>query len=238
MALKISVCVSGQMRALEAWHTLKPYLSSQDRQTHVFLHTWHQPITERVFRFYDPKLGQWSPLVHSNEDAIETLKPTNYLFEQNITEVVDPCRGSPPQEVTRHRVLSMWRGQQMAASLAQRHASKFGRPDVMCRTRSDLWFESDPFKVLGESPPPEGVVFVPEGNNGGDPELPPTEALNDWFGFAAPETFIKFTSLYGKACEYFKDKPTLFPEVMLKYHVDLLGLTVVRFPLSYRIHRV
>ena len=238
MPLKISVCVSGQMRALEAWQTFKPHLSSEGRETSVFLHTWHQPQTERVFRFYDHKLGQWSPLVHSNQDALDTIRPNNYLFEQNSPEVVDPCKGFGPQDVTRHRVFSMWRGQQMAASLAQRHANRFGKPDLLCRTRSDLWFEGDPFAVLEGKVPPEGVVFVPEGNNGGDPELPPTEALNDWFGFAAPETFARFTSLYAKACEYFTQKPTLFPEVMLKHHIDLLGVSVVRFPVRYRIHRV
>lgn len=238
MPLKISVSVSGQMRAVEAWNTLAPHLSSHGRQTSVFLHTWHQPQTERVFRFYDHKLGQWSPLVHSNQEALDLIKPTNYLFEQNIPEVVDPCIGFGPQEVTRHRVLSMWRGQHLAASLAARHALRFGKSDVMCRTRSDLVFEDDPFSFLDGKAPPEGIVFVPEGPNGGDPEAPPTEALHDWFGIAAPETFAKFTSLYARACEYFSEKPTLFPEVMLKHHVDRMGLSVVRYPMRYFIKRV
>ena len=238
MPLKISVCVSGQMRALEAWKTFSPHLSSHGRQTSVFLHTWHQPQTERVFRFHDHKLGQWSPLVHSNQEALDIIKPTNYLFEQNSPEVVEPCRGIGPNELTRHRVFSMWRGQRMAAILAQRHATRSGHPDVMCRTRSDLEFDTDPFAVLEEKAPKEGMVFIPEGNNGGDPELPPTEALNDWFGFAAPDTFMAFTSLYTRVCEYFSKKPTLFPEVMLRHHIDALGLSVVRFPLSYRIRRI
>jgi hypothetical protein len=29
-----------------------------------------------------------------------------------------------------------------------------------------------------------------------------------------------------------------FPEVMLKYHVDKMGLTIVRYPLKYSIARV
>ena len=126
----------------------------------------------------------------------------------------------------------------MAASLAQRHAVRFGRPDVVCRTRSDLVFEDDPFAFLEGKAPPEGTVFVPEGPNGGDPEAPPSEALHDWFGIAAPETFAKFTSLYMRACEYFKNKPTLFPEVMLKHHVDQMGLNIVRYPMRYFIKRV
>jgi len=234
MTLKIGVCVSGQMRSVESWNTLKPYLSKDGRTSKTYLHTWYQPETTRVFRFFDHKLGNWSPLVSSNSEAAKTIQPTNYLIEHNITEVVDPCVGVGPGDVTRHRVLSMWRGQYKACELAVKNDNF----DVMCRTRSDLVFETDPFEFLNGNAPPEGVVYVPEGPNGGEPEAPPTEALHDWFGVAEPKTFVKFVSLYQHACEYFKEKPTLFPEVMLKHHVDRMGLTIVRYPLKYYIKRV
>lgn len=237
--MKISVCVSGQMRAIKCWDTFLPYISSDKRTSRVFLHTWHQPNTERVFRFFDHRIGQnWSPLVYSNEESIIKLKPANYLFEQNTMDVVDGCRTIGPHDVTRLRVLSMWRGQYMASSIAQRDSARNGTPDAICRTRSDLVFESDPFEFFENKPLPKNVVFVPEGPNGGDPEAPPTEALHDWFGVAEPETFYKFTSLYANVCRYFQEKPTLFPEVMLKHHVDSQGLEVVRYPVKYFIKRV
>ena len=70
------------------------------------------------------------------------------------------------------------------------------------------------------------------------PECTPDVGLHDWFGVAEPSTFVKFVSLYKNVCEYLKHNPTFFPEVMLKYHVDKMGLTVVRYPVRYYIKRV
>lgn len=234
MTMRIGVCISGQMRAIEAWDTFKPFLFTQTRTSEVFLHTWQHPHTERVFRFYDHKLGQWYPLVYSNQEAIQKIQPTEVILEQNSDIVVDPCKGFGPNDVTRHRVLSMWRGHYKSCQIATKNRSF----DVMCRTRSDLVFESDPFYFLEQEKLKEGVVYVPEGPNGGDPECSPEIALNDWFGVAEPNTFIKFVSLYSIIKQRFEEKPTLFPEVMLKHHVDKMGLTIVRYPVKYYIKRV
>jgi len=234
--MKIAVCISGQMRAIESWETFKPYLLKQGRQSEVFLHTWHQTETTRVPRLFDFVIGKpWSPLVSSNQEVLDRLCPTNYMFEENITQVVDQCPQIPPDPITRHRVLSMWRSQYKACELATRKQNSF---DLMCRTRSDLVFETDPFEIFEGNPPPKDVVFVPEGSNGGIPECTPDVGLHDWFGVAEPSTFVKFVSLYQNVCEYLKHNPTFFPEVMLKYHVDKMGLSVVRYPVQYHIKRV
>jgi len=234
MNVNIGVCVSGQMRAIDSWDTFAPYLKSNSRSAKVFLHTWKQQETQRVFRFFDHKLGQFYPLVYSNQEAIKKIQPNQCLIEENTEDVVDVCRGIGPTDVTRHRVLSMWRGQYKACELATKHDTF----DIMCRTRSDIVFETDPFVCLEHETIQEGVVYIPEGPNGGDPECSPDIALHDWFGIAKPNTFVKFVSLYSKLQEYFRSNPTLFPEVMLKYHVDQMGLRIVRYPVKYFIKRV
>jgi hypothetical protein len=235
--MKMGICVTGQMRAIESWETFKPFLVKEGRQSEIFLHTWHQTETTRVPRLFDPLMGgSWNPLVSSNQEAIEKLSPTNYMFEENITQVVDQCPETPPYPPTRHRVLSMWRSQYKSCALANKKLNSF---DIMCRTRSDLVFETDPFEIFEGNPPPKNVVFVPEGSNGGIPECSPDVGLHDWFGVAEPNTFVKFVSLYENICEYLKNTDfNFFPEVMLKYHVDKMGLTIVRYPLKYSIARV
>jgi len=239
--MHIAVCVSGEMRALkENWTTLERYLNKPGRTYEVFLHTWTQPKTGRVFRNYDRHMGkQWSPLVYSNQEAIDTLKPTRYIIEDNTTEIVDNMADVPPYTDGRHRVQSMWRGWYISSQLALLSFRRNHPFDVVCRIRTDLIFKSDPYEIFESIKPPKGFIFVPQYHNGGDPELSYKMGLHDFFGAGCLASFIKFASIYNFGNYYLPRHPDgFFSEILLKSHCDKIGLKVIRYPVDYQINRV
>lgn len=230
---KVAYCVSGEMRGLDVWQTheqqiIQPLIADK------FVHTWKRTDTSSSDAPFIQRGGE-RHLVYSNEVAISCINPKSYIIEDKNGIVVDPCEDiqRPPEYsdvVPRDRCFYMWRGWNRAFACME----MYGNYDVVIRSRSDIVFGTQyiPFNLSSID---NNTIYIPQGNDGGD--LSNGLSLCDWFAFGKKEEMRKYCMIYYMVGKYMKLGIPLHPEIMLYTHLRNMGLTVVRFPLQYRLHR-
>lgn len=235
----ISVSIFGQIRTVDGWKNQVGHMLNANTEFTTFMHTWTQEETERKPRLFDPQIGKpWHPLILSNKEALSTIQPNDWLIEDNDEEIVDACKGVGPQPDTRHRTMSMWRSQYLAGMVSTANINTKNVFNYMVRTRTELMFRDNPFEFLNSHNLQEGYVYIPDGNNGGNPEIPSLEGTNDWFAAAKPTTFWKISRLYTELEKLLQNRKELFAEKILRCHLDKHNIRIVRFPARCYLKRV
>lgn len=224
--ISVGYCISGEMRALDVWHThtsniVSPYNAD------VFLHTWKRGIaglSDDPFK----ERGGWSPHVYSNFEALATISPTSFLIEDKSNLVVDYCQEVKRQPkwadvVPRERCFYMWRGWYYSNMI-----STFRKPyDVIIRGRTDILYGSQ-IEVDIEALE-DRTVYIPEGND--------NAGYCDWFAMGKADTMSVYSSLYVKVVDYLREGIALHPEYMLAHHLKTHNISVKRFPHRWTLHR-
>jgi len=242
---KVAYCLSGEARGLDVWESHLNFIINPNN-CDVFFYTWKRFQRGPCDHPFPARPG-WFPYVYSNFDAISVINPKLCIIEDKSNLIVDPCpeirrpmkllskyddvitSEQAKSNIERDRVFFQWYGwKKVFKSLEGKE-----KYDVVIKARTDLFYNSQlPFD-LGDLE--EGFIYIPEGQIGGGyrPEI----SLCDLFALGKYSTMEKYFNVMDYAAEYLKQNVPLIPELMLKHHLDEMGLKIINFPLDYKLHR-
>jgi hypothetical protein len=228
--VKTAVLISGQIRnAKECVDSLRakvigPYNAD------VFIDTW-TPESKII-----DHRGNFLTNDASADEVLSLFKPKIAIFEDfNTSPVFDRFKdhgitnkfaydGSYAYETRVENIFYMyykiWRCFQTIVHYENMNGFKY---DAIIRMRFDLMF--DDFQVIDVQP---NTIYIPEGFNhrGG---------YNDLLSLGSREVMEKICLLCTKLVEYANGGIGFHPESVLRKHIENNGISVVRFPVKYRL---
>jgi hypothetical protein len=122
-----------------------------------------------------------------------------------------------------YNMCSMFWNQQNCSTLIQESGVQF---EIVMKWRTEILFEN-PFKIVSNLM--AGTVYIPTNYD--------WSGLNDQIMYSDTQSAYKYLSLYNHLNDYNKKDVHFHPETLLRYHVQMVGLSVKRFVFPYKLKR-
>jgi hypothetical protein len=225
--MKVALCLSGHFRNFELTHNSLINNIIKPLKADVFIHTWNKLGYHNNFR------ADSQHLINSqiNIDKIKKYyNPKNIITEpENIIQTfIEESKIYAPHLINEPKspghMASMYYKIMMCNRLRKEYEEKNKiKYDCVIRCRPDLLFEQS--------------LNISNLDKINIPTINSFTGLNDQFAYSSGQNMDVYSDLFQSIPTYFKLKKDFYPEKMLKWYLNITGISVSPININYKLLR-